>query len=578
MAILGMVLVTLLSITAEAKYRFKGWAQAGSTIVTSGVTSTSKALKVYPSSTVTVYLAGTSTPATIYSDNGGTPKANPFTAGSDGSFQFYADLASYDVRFSGTGIDTPFTEFTPALLESAVADTDTRLPAASPVLFCDRYAGADFGAKLTAAIAALPSTGGIIDCRMLTGAQSLSSSVTINKVNTTILLGPMTLTMGSYQFIVPVDTTSVSIIGQGGGAAANAAGSGFATAGTLFTYSGTTFAILVGATTDQTWWLSLKDLSISVSANAGGGINVINVVHGSLERLGVRHTTPASSTGAGIKIEAGAGTGTTYAAFNDVIDPGICNFKTGVLITGAGAFSANVNRVVRGNICGASPIVSGSIAVDIANGEGNLVQDVDIEAFDVGVKVRNGAKWNSVRNVTFDGNSGYLVDVESGANNNDFSYHRVNGGIYRDLGADNSFRDDRLMFGFDGTFSFMRAGTALPLAIKSADGGFRFKVGDLDNIVQAGDNGGNGILWLNKETGRGGVRIGDGQGNLKFLFDPGGFYAFGGVTFASLGASSNGYSTYCTDCNVVSAAPHTCTSGGSGAWAFRNGGAWKCPF
>jgi hypothetical protein len=59
---------------------------------------------------VTVYLAGTTTLATIYADNSGTPKANPFTAStSDGLYFFYADNARYDVRLSGGGIPTPFT-------------------------------------------------------------------------------------------------------------------------------------------------------------------------------------------------------------------------------------------------------------------------------------------------------------------------------------------------------------------------------------------------------------------------------------------------------------------------------------
>lgn len=47
--------------------------------------------------TITVYLTGTTTPADIYSDNGVTPKSNPFTNNSDGSFDFYAEDGRYDV-------------------------------------------------------------------------------------------------------------------------------------------------------------------------------------------------------------------------------------------------------------------------------------------------------------------------------------------------------------------------------------------------------------------------------------------------------------------------------------------------
>lgn len=53
--------------------------------------------------TVQVNLAGTQTQATIYSDNGITPKSNPFTNESDGSFEFYAANGRYDLTFYKTG-------------------------------------------------------------------------------------------------------------------------------------------------------------------------------------------------------------------------------------------------------------------------------------------------------------------------------------------------------------------------------------------------------------------------------------------------------------------------------------------
>jgi len=50
--------------------------------------------------TVTVYIAGTTTLATIYSDNGVTTKANPFTTDIyDGRYNFYAANGAYDLTF-----------------------------------------------------------------------------------------------------------------------------------------------------------------------------------------------------------------------------------------------------------------------------------------------------------------------------------------------------------------------------------------------------------------------------------------------------------------------------------------------
>lgn len=52
--------------------------------------------------TVTVYVTGTLTLATLYQDNSGTLMGNPFTASpTSGLWQFYSDNGRYDVQFSG---------------------------------------------------------------------------------------------------------------------------------------------------------------------------------------------------------------------------------------------------------------------------------------------------------------------------------------------------------------------------------------------------------------------------------------------------------------------------------------------
>jgi hypothetical protein len=54
-------------------------------------------------------LTGTSTPATIYSDNASTPLANPFTADAYGHWYFYAANGAYDITISGGGLSSPYT-------------------------------------------------------------------------------------------------------------------------------------------------------------------------------------------------------------------------------------------------------------------------------------------------------------------------------------------------------------------------------------------------------------------------------------------------------------------------------------
>lgn len=124
-----LLLFLLLSIPAAAMQPATGWCgQGGFVVVTGGVNSTTKVMRSFPSCTITVYLAGTSTPATIYSDNSSTPLANPFAANISGQWTFYAADAAYDVQLSGAGIPTPFR--TPYTLVSAVVTA----PAFSAIL------------------------------------------------------------------------------------------------------------------------------------------------------------------------------------------------------------------------------------------------------------------------------------------------------------------------------------------------------------------------------------------------------------------------------------------------------------
>lgn len=75
---------------------------------TQGAPSTNTLQGSYPKCTVTVYLTGTTTHATIFKDSSSTPLANPFTANADGSFVFFAaSKAGYDVVTSA-GIPITF--------------------------------------------------------------------------------------------------------------------------------------------------------------------------------------------------------------------------------------------------------------------------------------------------------------------------------------------------------------------------------------------------------------------------------------------------------------------------------------
>lgn len=93
----------------KAQTRVQGYVEkGGKTIQTSAIVS-HKVQESYPSATVTVYQAGTTTLANIYSDTLLTSKSNPFTADLNAYYSFYALAGKYDIKFSGSGITTPFT-------------------------------------------------------------------------------------------------------------------------------------------------------------------------------------------------------------------------------------------------------------------------------------------------------------------------------------------------------------------------------------------------------------------------------------------------------------------------------------
>src|ERR1041384_6801824 len=79
-----------------------GGPPGGQTVTTGGVASSPLAMKSFVGATVTVFVAGSATLATIYADNISTPLANPFTADANtGYWRLYAAPGRYDIQFSG---------------------------------------------------------------------------------------------------------------------------------------------------------------------------------------------------------------------------------------------------------------------------------------------------------------------------------------------------------------------------------------------------------------------------------------------------------------------------------------------
>lgn len=218
--------------------KIQGYSEKGNTFVTvAGVTATTKPVQgSFPLCTITIYDAGTANLATLYADDAAPPtaKANPFTAASDGSWFAYIANGRYDVRFSGTGITTPFTigdipagvgaggvpSYAFASLPTSKTqnagdiarvtnsvgglwmDSGDHWSPIYPVVNAFEMTGANMGAKIVAAIARVPATGGVVDARAFEGAQTISVDIWSGVAKPVLLLfGAATITVSATQNI-----------------------------------------------------------------------------------------------------------------------------------------------------------------------------------------------------------------------------------------------------------------------------------------------------------------------------------------------------------------------------------------
>lgn len=125
---------------------------------------------------VTVYDAGTTNLATIYSDEGVTAATNPLTTSSLGYFEFYAANGKYDIKITGTNITTQ-TITDVELLDADMDGTRYLLPS-----------GADDTAQIQAAIDAMTAIGGG-DVILRAGTYSISSTLTMTDASGVRLIG-----------------------------------------------------------------------------------------------------------------------------------------------------------------------------------------------------------------------------------------------------------------------------------------------------------------------------------------------------------------------------------------------------
>lgn len=123
---------------------------------------------------------------------------------------FYVAGSSFNI---GQAIPTPVTTSNLSFGSFTGLDqvTTKRL---NSVRYCDQFPGATAGLKIAAAIADLPSTGGVADCRSIVGAQSITSTITVSKP-VDLLLGAATISVSAGTAFTVTAAFNVQGAGRG---------------------------------------------------------------------------------------------------------------------------------------------------------------------------------------------------------------------------------------------------------------------------------------------------------------------------------------------------------------------------
>lgn len=181
------ILVLLLSTCAMAQLgTINGTCQVGDVFpVIQGLTATTPFLGSYPQCTVTIYLTGTASKATLYSTATGTPLGNPFTANADGTWLAWA--------LQGVGVDVVTTGGSPYAMPATETLTDVfpsgtggnpgalngvLYPATCGGVYPPSWcSGTDIGGWINSAVSALPGHCGTLYLPTSSTAYSFGTTI-----------------------------------------------------------------------------------------------------------------------------------------------------------------------------------------------------------------------------------------------------------------------------------------------------------------------------------------------------------------------------------------------------------------
>lgn len=207
------------------------------------------------------------------------------------------------------------------------------------IVRASQFDGADFGEQLTAALAIMPSTGGIIDCTDTQGAQTASANITIDKP-VKIYLGGMTLALGTNRILIT--DSAASIFGIGKQDENNSP--------TKITYSGTTSAIKLQHPTTATALFGnrLEDFEIAATGSAVASATAIGIASYGTRYSEFRNVQVYNFTaGIGLYYTGNGAVSDGFGATNNIYNPTLSTNKYSIWVDSAGG-SASTHGCVYG--------------------------------------------------------------------------------------------------------------------------------------------------------------------------------------------------------------------------------------
>ncbi|MDE3202396.1 MAG: hypothetical protein KGN79_15910, partial [Acidobacteriota bacterium] len=316
----------------------------------------------------------------------------------------------------------------------------------------DQFAGVDFGAKLQACIAGLSTTyGGTCDARNFSGALMMASTLTISTANTTVLLPCATIST-SGQIVVTGGTRNVSFRGCALRGTSSASGS---QGGTVFVYSGAASLFQVGdptyAVDTSGFHLDNAVINTTAATNATAvGLTAYRTQEMDLESLYFL----GNSNQVGMTLDGtGNYTGGTY------YDNHLSGFLTAVNGIGHQASNTaftdwlNASTFVRLHInCPTSNgnPVSGTIGINLAQGDGNTITGADVEGCGTALHLGPNAVNNTIVGLRNENSINQVVADKGSQYNNWIAGGTMFTGELTDNGSRNSFLDS-----FHRTFNGM---------------------------------------------------------------------------------------------------------------------------